>query len=180
MLAGTMAGASDPVARFSATATNVNPNNGDKSDTVRIDLLRWSTDAERDQLLSAFKDDRQFFDALGHEPSIGYIWTHASVGFSVRYAYRVLLPDGAERVVLATDKRLDSGGPGAWEATVQRSAHDYPFTVIELRMNGNAGEGKMSLAASVVVDADAKTIGLDHYAAAPVLLKGVKREAVAP
>ena len=40
------------------------------------------------------------------------------------------------------------------------------------------GEGKVSLATKVTVDQEAKTIALQNYSAAPVLLKGVKREAL--
>src|SRR5262245_3740856 len=39
-----------PTMRFTATTANVSG----AGDTARIDLLRWSTDAERDQLLAAW------------------------------------------------------------------------------------------------------------------------------
>ena len=39
-----------PILRLSATTENV----AGAPDSVRIDLLRWSTDAERDQLLAAW------------------------------------------------------------------------------------------------------------------------------
>ena len=49
---------------------------------------------------------------------------------------------------------------------------DADFTVIEMRIDGKGiGEAKTSLTAAVVVDAAAKTLALDGYAAAPVLLK---------
>src|SRR5437763_3220764 len=39
-----------PVSRLTGTTENVSG----APDTIRIDLLRWSTDAERDQLISAW------------------------------------------------------------------------------------------------------------------------------
>jgi hypothetical protein len=52
----------------------------------------------------------------------------------------------------------------------------FPFTVVELRLNRRGeGEGKASITTPVTVDNEAKTIALANYAAAPVLLKGVKR-----
>ena len=51
-------------------------------------------------------------------------------------------------------------------------AADAEFTVIEMRIDGKGvGEAKASLMSAVVVDAAAKTLALDGYAAAPVLLK---------
>ena len=165
--------------RFSATTSGINIGTGEagKSDTLRVDLRRWSTDAERDQLLSAFtKSEKDFVDALAKQPGAGYLWTSGSVGFTVRYAYRLPLAGGGDRIILATDRRLNSGGPGPWTAAPASGAHDYPFTVIELRIATGVGEGRMSLAGTVGADAEAKTVALDGYASAPVLLKNVKRE----
>jgi hypothetical protein len=172
--------AENPLAgRFSATTTGINIGTGEagKSDTLRIDVLRWSTDAERDQLQSAFtKGEKDFVDALAKQPSAGYVWTGGSVGFTLRYACRLQLADGGDRIILVTDRRLNSGGPSPWTATPASSAHDFPYTLIELRMTKGVGEGRMSLAGNVGVDAEAKTVALDGYSSAPVLLKNVKRE----
>jgi hypothetical protein len=165
------------VARFSATTTGIDIGTGEagKSDTLKVDLLRWSTDTERDQLVSALaKSEKDFLDALMKQPSAGYLWTGGSVGVTVRYAYRLPL-EGGDRVILAADRRLNSGGPGDWKAASGPGAHDYPFTLIELRIAKGVGEGRMSLAGAVGVDAEAKTVALDGYASAAVL-KNVKRE----
>ena len=166
------------VARFSATTAGIDIGTGEagKSDALKVDVLRWSTDTERDQLASALaKSEKDFLDALAKQPSAGYLWTGGSVGVTVRYAYRLPL-EGGDRVILAADRRLNSGGPGVWKATSGPGEHDYPFTLIELRIAKGVGEGRMSLAGAVGVDAEAKTVALDRYASAPVLLKNVKRE----
>jgi hypothetical protein len=85
------------------------------------------------------------------------------------------LAEGGDRIILTTDRRLNSGGPGAWTAAPAPGAHDYPFTSIELRIAKGLGEGRMSLAGKVGADAEAKTVALDGYASASVLLKNVKR-----
>ena len=60
--------------------------------------------------------------------------------------------------------------------TGSEPATDYEFTVIELRLNAKGlGEGKTSLTSKVIIDNDAKTIALENYAAAPVILQNVKR-----
>src|SRR5580692_4803901 len=53
-IAALMASAQVPVPSFSATTENV----VGAPDSVRIDLLRWSTDAERDRLVSAWNMTR--------------------------------------------------------------------------------------------------------------------------
>jgi hypothetical protein len=51
------------VGRFSATTSRVNTGTGEagKNETLRVDLLRWSTDAERDQLAVSVHEKRAGF-----------------------------------------------------------------------------------------------------------------------
>jgi hypothetical protein len=176
------------------------------ADTMRIELFRWSSDAERAPLLTAVaalnrppapapapeaqpaagragRGGRaggargrgaappnplaQLTGAIKAAPTVGFIWGEGVTGYSVKYAWRAAEPDGSERIVLVTDRRLAassaSGPPAATEAE---------FTVIEMRIDGKgSGEAKSSLTARVLVDAAAQTLALDGYAAAPPLLK---------
>ena len=164
----------EPIQHFTATAVNVSG----APDPLKIDLLRWSTGAERDQIVSALdKGEKDFVAALSKEPTLGYIWTSESAGYTVRYAYRIQGADGSQRVIVAAEKPLGSWNPQIWKPTGNAKGNSYDFTVIELRLRkGAAGEGKSSLLAKVVTDKTAKTIALDGYAAAPVVLKDVKWE----
>jgi hypothetical protein len=113
--------------------------------------------------------------ALGRAPTVGYLWTNETVGYSIKYAYHMPLPNGGERIILATDRRLGAGTIG-WKLAATGTPTDYEFTLIEIRMDSKgAGEGKASLTSKVVFDAEAKTPALDNYAAAPAILQGVKR-----
>jgi hypothetical protein len=115
--------------------------------------------------------------ALQRATTVGYLWTSESAGYSLRFAYRLPQPDGTERIILATERRLGAFN-SSWKPTGTVSPNDYQFTIIELRLNAKGeGEGKASLANKVAVDAAAKTLALDGYATAPVVLKGVKRQA---
>jgi hypothetical protein len=162
-----------PIERITGTSVNVTG----AGDPVRIDLLRWSTDAEREQLLSSLtKSEKELAAALEKAATLGYLWTSESAGYSLRYAYRVQMPDG-ERLIFATDRRLGSWNPQLWKPVGSAPSPDYPFTLIELRFNRKGeGEGKASLTARITADAQAKTLALDNYAAAPVVLKGVRRD----
>ena len=160
---------------FIGTTVNLNPG---AAKTLKIDVAKWATDAERDALLAAFKEkgDEGIGAAIEKAPSAGYIWGDGFLGYSLRYAQKSTLPDGGERIIVVTDRPLGSWGRETWKATGQSAAPGYPFTMAELRLNKQGrGEGKMSLAAKVTADANARTVTLDNYAAAPVLITNVKR-----
>ncbi len=162
-------------ARFAATTVGLNPGAGV---AIKIDVLRWSTDEEADRLVATFKEkgEKQWADALQAAPSVGYVWAAtSSLGYSVKLARRVALPDGGARLILAIERPLGSWDRPSWKA-VGPLAADYPFSIIELRVNRSGiGEGKASLAAKLVIDDAAKTPALENYEAAPVLLKTVRR-----
>jgi hypothetical protein len=171
--------AQDPkqtVQHFSGTAANVTG----APEPLKIDLLRWSTDAERDQLSSALdKSEKEFVAALGKEPTLGYIWTSESAGYTVRYAYRIQATDGSQRIIVAADKPLGSWNPQIWHPVGTTKGNTYDFTLLELRLPARRtvpGEGKSSLLAKIYVDKTAKSIALDAYPTAPVVLKNVKWE----
>jgi hypothetical protein len=113
--------------------------------------------------------------ALGKAPTLGYLWTNEVVGYSIKYSYRTPLPDGGERIIFATDRRLGAGTAG-WKQVGTGTPTDYEFTLIEIRMDSKGlGEGKASLASKVILDNEAKTLALDNYAATPAVLQNVKR-----
>ena len=112
--------------------------------------------------------------ALKRAPTIGYVWTGV-VGYSIKYATRVPLPTGGERVILATDRQLGTNS-AAWQPNVPIASGDDEFTIIEIRFDAKGvGEGKTSLTSKVVVDDSIGTVALDNYAAAAAILRNVKR-----
>jgi len=116
--------------------------------------------------------------SLKKAQSVGMLWTSETVGYSIRYAYRLSQPDGTERVILATDRRLGAWN-SLWKPAEGVPVIDYPFSLIELRFSRTGmGEGKASLATPITVDDRAKSIALDNYAGSAVTLITVKRQAV--
>ena len=161
------------------TATAVNMGTPVRWTTLTVDMVveRWSSDAERDQLLGILRDKGpdKLLDVLRDLPRVGYIRTPDSTGYDLHFARRHPGEDGGERVVLATDRYITF-----WEAANRPRTIDYPFTVIDLRIGPNGeGEGKMSLFAKIEFDKENNTIVLEDYGTQPVLLKNVKREASA-
>jgi hypothetical protein len=114
--------------------------------------------------------------AIQKAPTAGILWTSENVGYSIKYAYRLPQPDGGERIILATDRRVGKWS-NLWMPAAAVTPSDYPFSIIELRFNSKGeGEGRGVVTGKVAVDVTAKTISLDNYAALPVILKAVKRQ----
>jgi hypothetical protein len=167
-----------PAKHETFTAKTVNMSVGAGQD-LKIDVFRWSSDGERAALIAALKDNNE--KALGETiqkaAALGTIWTNESLGYTVRYAYRDTMPNGSERVILATDGHLGSWSGQVWKPLHGSATSDYPFTVIELRLGRAAtGDGKISIAGKVVADETAKTIALADYDTSPTLLRPVKHD----
>ena len=162
--------------RFTALA--VNTNNGGTT-PVEIAVDRWSTAAERGQLVKTLRDQgpEKLLSVLQNMRKVGFIRQTTSIGWDLRYAHHEAIPDGGgERVVVATDRPI-----GNWEAINQPRTIDYPFTVIELHLNANGeGQGKMTYATKITEDKKTGSIVLENWGTGPVLLQGVHRESPTP
>ena len=159
--------------RFTAAAINMN-GSGARTGQVEIVVNRWSTEAERNRLMTTLeqKGPEKLLDQLQKLPRVGYIKVNGGLGYDLHFAHRVPGEDGGERVVIATDRRI-----GFWEAANQPRSIDYPFTLIELRLNADGeGQGKMSLATKIMIDKKTNTATLENFETQPVLLESVKRE----
>jgi len=113
--------------------------------------------------------------ALQTAQTVGYLWTSESAGYSLRFAQRFPQPDGSERVILATDRRLGAWN-NLWKPAGGAALTDYDFSIIELHLNAKGdGEGKTSLTGKVTVDSSSKTFALEGYMGLPIVFKDVKR-----
>ena len=159
--------------RYSATAMNIN--NG-RAGNIDITVKRWSTDKQRDALMAVVmqKGPEKLLDLLQDMPAVGHFGVPGNLSWDIHFARKMPLPDGGERVVLITDRRIDF-----WEAANQPRSIDYPFTFIDIRLNRDGeGEGKMSLATKVIYDKKDNMISLENFQTSPALITNVKREAV--
>jgi hypothetical protein len=162
--------------KFTAFAVNLDSAAGvarPGAGVVEMVVERYSSDAERDRLMKALREKgpEKLLDTLQSLPRVGYIRTPNSIGYDLHYARKTPLDEGGERVVLATDRYISF-----WEAANRPRTIDYPFTIIELRLNRDGeGEGKMSLATKITMDKDHNQIELENYGSQPVLLKSVRR-----
>jgi hypothetical protein len=147
-----------------------------RADTAVIEIAvdHWSTDTQREQLLTALAEQGpdELLDTLREMPRAGHIRLQGSLGYPLHFTSRTALPDGGERVVLATDRPI-----AYWEAVNRPRIMDYPFTVVELRLGPDGtGEGKLSLATRITMSRTGRTIELENYDMQPVQLRGVRRD----
>jgi hypothetical protein len=176
-LAAISASAQAPPTVISFTATTVNMTVGN-AEPIRINVLAWTPPAERAKFVAAFKEkgEAQLLEAFKGAPAAGYVWTSETLGYTVRYAHSIALPDGGERIILVTERPLGSWSRTPWKAAGAAGDATPAVTAIELRLNRSGrGEGKMTFAAPIGVDEAAQTLALASYEKAPVLLKQVTR-----
>jgi hypothetical protein len=157
--------------RYRANAVNLDVG---AQGPIDITIERWSTDAERDKLMSVLLNEgpEKLLDTLQGMHHVGYFNAPGRLRWDLRFARKTALPEGGERIVLATDRPISFR-----EAANQTRTLDYPFTVIELHVNKDGeGEGKMSVATKIIPDKEANTITLENWGTQPVSLKLVHRE----
>ena len=160
------------------TAFAINLNSGPKTATLDISIDRWSTDAEREQLLSILLEEKDQYranqallKAIQKLPKVGYIRTTQTLAWDVHYARQNPMEDGGRQIVVATDRPI-----GFREARNQPRSMDYPFTVLEMRLNKeDKGEGKMLAGTQIYIDKKTKNLVLENYGQQPVRLNEIHK-----
>jgi hypothetical protein len=167
--------------RLSAFAVSMSNVATGKSAVMDIRITRWSTQAEREALITTAveKGQDQLLRALQRMPDHGRIsipgWTgpdphNARLGWELHYAFNTPGEDGGQRIGIATDRYI-----GMWEARNQPRTMDYPFSLIEIRLDKSGkGVGKMAVATKIEFDKGKKQLVLENYSSEPVRLNEVK------
>ena len=159
--------------RFTAFAVDIsNTAPRATAGTVDFTINRWSTDAERDQLLAVFRSQGQagLLSALQKLPVVGGITSPGSLKYDIHFARERKEAEGGRMIFLMTDRYV-----GAWEAANRPRTMDYPFTLIQLQVDKDGkGVGKASVATKITEAADG-TIELENFSSQPVALNEVRK-----
>lgn len=154
--------------RPAAPESTVDPKTG----RLSVDIDRWSTGTEREQVIAAIKENgpEKLLDGLREVGRIGTIYWPGGLEYPVRYAWRETRGDGGADLVLVIDRPLwiwwDSSAPST----------PYQYTVLQMRLGKDGtGEGRVSMGVPVAGDT-ALGVVLSDYAKAPALLADVRRE----
>jgi hypothetical protein len=150
---------------------------------LEIVVDSWSSNAERQRLIKTMVENGQekLLDALQHVPVKGRIrlpnWqgpdpNNYRLGWDLRYTWHEALPDGGERMMIATDRYMSF-----WELRNQPRTVDYPFTFIEIRFpKEGKGEGRMAVANQISFNKKKNVIELEQYSAGDVRLNEITVE----
>ena len=136
--------------RFTGFAINMN--GAANTATVDFTIERWSTDAERKTLLSLIpgehQDPQKLVRALQDMKSVGSLRTPQTLAWDLRYARQFKNPEGGRSIILVTDRPI-----GFREAANSNRSMDYPFTILEIRLNAqDEGEGKIFGGSKIYVE----------------------------
>jgi hypothetical protein len=166
---------------ISAFAINMSNIATGSNAVVQINIDSWSTPEERELLITTMveKKPADLLKALQKLPVRGRFRIptarqpdphHLSLGLDIHYAWQTPLPEGGRRIVLATDRYI-----GFQEARNQPRSIDYPFSLIEIRVDKDGkGQGKMAVATKIDFDKDKKVVQIENYGSEPVRLNEVK------
>lgn len=162
-----------PAERFTANAVSLSPEYGTGQQVVEITISRWSPASERARLVTALREkgSDELLKQLQKNKPVGRIRTPDSLGYDLRYAYQQTDADGGRTIVIATDRPI-----GFWEATNRPRSVDYPFTVIQMKLNRDGtGTGTMSYATRIVAHEN-NVIELENFASQPIMLNNIHAE----
>ncbi len=156
---------------FTANAVNISNVGRTGASQIEITINRYTTDAARDKLVSTFREQGPdaLLKALQDERPVGNIRAPGSLSYDLRYARELPGEEGGRRIILATDRPI-----GFIEAQNSPRSLDYPFTLIELRLDKDGhGEGKLSIATKLTLNDNVLVI--ENYADQPVMLTDVRK-----
>ena len=159
-----------PIETFTAFAASLGTG---RSGAIDIDIYRWSTDEERESLLTTLQEfgPDKAVDALSKiRPPVGIMRSPGHLGYDLYYARNHANPDGSRRIVLATNRPVNFRELGSSSRSLQ-----YQFTLIEIHLDKDGmGEGKLVPAARVSWDKSSKRLEIENYNALPVELLNVR------
>src|SRR5580692_3461997 len=101
---------------------------------MQIVINQWSSDSERDRLLSVLKEGGpdKLAESFRLGPAAGYLYWPGNLEYAIRFAYRMPRADGGEDVILATDYPVNLW----WDSTLGAQPTSFAEgTVLQLRLN---------------------------------------------
>jgi hypothetical protein len=150
-----------------------------RSTTMDITVTRWTTDEEREFLLTELieKGQEDFIKALQKQEETGFVRVtgraaELSTFPSERLRYAREFKDGDKRrLVLALDRPISF-----FEAMRRPRWSDYNFSLIVIDLDEEGkGEGSLALAVKLAVDRENKRLVVENYGSEPLRLTRVSK-----
>lgn len=141
---------------------------------AQINIYRWSSDAERDEILGVIKSaksgDRDVAKALRGQEKAGYAFMAGRQGYPLRYAREFKTADGKRQIILATDRPVSFQ-----EGYTDSMAGDFDVSIIILNVDENGkGDGILSVGTEVKWDEKTNKLEPTNMSSQPVKLTNVR------
>ena len=154
---------------------------GPRTSMIEIRVREWTTDEEREQVLSEIKEasaqstrnrNRAVARALRGASTVGSMNLQASTSWPIRYSRMYEGTDGTVRIVMGTDRPVSFT-----EALNQGSAvGDFDVTIVELTLDAEGnGEGVLSLGTEVRWNDKEEKLEVTNFSSQPIKLGNVRR-----
>ncbi|MBA2305880.1 MAG: hypothetical protein H0W08_25060 [Acidobacteria bacterium] len=156
---------------FSAILTNISNVGNAGLSPVTIRISRWTPEKENERLLGTLRDKGQdaFLRALLGVKPVGSIATPSSLRYNFFYAAETPTEERGRRIMLISDRPMQMA-----ERIGGSPSRDYPFTVIELRLDKD-GNGTGTLAQMAQLRLIGNFLGIENLASGPMKLGEVKK-----
>ena len=149
------------------------------STTATINIYRWTSDGERDEILEAIKSasqdkrlgNRKVAQALRGQEKAGYAFLTGRQGYPLRYARSFDTGGGKRQIILAADR------PVSFDEVYDHSAAgDYDVTLVLLDIDENGkGDGILSIGTEISWNEETGKLEMDNYSSQPTTLGNVRR-----
>ena len=153
---------------------------GPRSSMIEIRIREWTTEQDRQQVLSEIKEasaqsarnrNRAVARALRGSSTVGSMNLRAQTGWPIRYSRITQMPDGKQRILLATDRPVSFA-----EAFNSSMVGDFDVTVLELILDAEGnGDGTLSLGTEVRWNSEKDKLEVTNFSSQPVKLGSVRR-----
>lgn len=145
---------------------------------AEINIYRWSTDEEREEILDAIKaatndkrQSRKVAQALRGQNKAGYAFLAGKQGYPLRYARAFDMGGGKRQIILATDRPVSFQ-----EAYNQTQLGDFDVSLIILNVDeAGKGEGILSLGTELKWNDKEKKLEMTNVSSQPIKLGDVRK-----
>ena len=151
---------------------------GGGASMATINIYRWSTDEERDEIVEVIKkasaenrpNSRDVAKSLRGQSKTGYAFFAGQQGYPLRYARSFDIGDGKRQIVLATDRPVSFAE--VWD---QSRLGDFDVSLILLTVDENGkGEGILSLGTEVKWNDSTNKLEITNVTSQPIKLGDVR------
>jgi len=154
---------------------------GARGTMIEIRIREWTTEEERQQVLTEIKEasaqsgrnrNRAVARALRGASRVGSMNLRGTTGWPIRYSRITQLPDGGQRIILATDR------PVSWNEALNTGSvvGDFDVTALELTLDAEGnGEGRLSVGTEVRWNEAAEKLEVTNFSVQPATLGNLRR-----